>query len=172
MARPSGKPKRFRTSEPAFQHESEAPEEPEGEDAAAPATTCSRCGLTFLGDVVVLGVDVGRSMQKHSICEPCYQSLTRWMTRSVKEGGVPGRRRGRSTDIVDTLHSKRRARDHRGIERNTPTSNRKMILSVALSLSAVAGLVLLVAAMLYMTSGGDVLRKAGKTDAAPARPGP
>ena len=185
MTNPSGKRRRLRRPNQSsrFLEDGENESEPvEGQPPTAVVgsiSTCQRCALPIVSDVCSLTIRTGSANpQTADICGPCADSLNRWLTRSQRDSsersyeriadqidadrgrksgsGSRSRSKSKATDVVDSLHTKRRGRSSDDSGRFDYGSRRTILITVAGSMLALAGLATLVGAIAFLTINAPV----------------
>jgi hypothetical protein len=186
MTNPNGKRRRPRRPNQAsrFWENDQADLEQAGTLPATTAggtvSTCRRCALPIVGDTCALTVKIGTAAPSTSeICGPCADSLHRWLTRSQRESSSnsserqydriadridadrnrrSGSRRSkpRASEVADSLISKRRSRNSDELDRFESQSRRTILITVAGSILALAGLLVLVGSIFFMTNNAAV----------------
>lgn len=183
MTNPSGKRRRLRRPNQSSrfledgENESEPAESQPPTAVAGSVSTCQRCALPIVSDVWSLTIRTGSANpQTADICGPCADSLNRWLTRSQRDSsdrsydriadridpdrsrrsGSRSRSKPKATDVVDSLHTKRRGRSSDKVDRFEYGSRRTILITIAGSILALAGLATLVGAVVVLTSNAQV----------------
>ena len=160
MTNPGGKKRRFRRS---FESPSWQEEPPVAGESTAVAggtregatTHCQRCELPLIGEVCGVGIRAGEVRRQFQLCEPCVESLNRWLIRPRRESQRPKRETGasrlRPTEVIDALATRRRNKDipskhHETVER------RRLMYQVIGSVVTVALFAIIMAVAFVLTN--------------------
>jgi hypothetical protein len=160
MSNPSGKRRKFRRSFPSARDWEERDERllpPEHAGALPPpgevtVTTCQRCQLPMLGGTYAFTLDGGPTHQNLLICEPCAQSLQRWLYASGPRAARRLKPRSkRPTEVVASLISRRRSKFSKRVDRIIAGSRRHMIFYAVCAVLLGVGLMGAMVAFFYVS---------------------
>jgi hypothetical protein len=155
MVNPSGKKRRLRRSFPVDREsESDRQFRDIGRDdrpgAPNPLSKCQRCHLPIIGGVAVMKLENGEQRQDVVLCEPCCQSLHKWLSLSGRGNLEQPRRRKRQSDVTDSLISRRRSRLSKKLDRYMSESQRKTMLSALIAAGIGVGVLVVILAIAYI----------------------
>jgi hypothetical protein len=119
-------------------------------------TTCQRCQLPMIGDPFVFTLQGTQTRQNLVICEPCMQSLQRWVHSSGPRASNRITRRKRTADVVDSLISHRRSKFGKRVDRFVAHSRRHVVFYGACALLLGIGLLASLTAFFVVTEGWRV----------------